>query len=59
MNPGDFFSVIYEDGSTSDRWFNLDSAVWEAVEHANPGEHVIIQDQSEYTVWTITEGKIT
>jgi hypothetical protein len=53
------FQVIHENGDRSDIMFNLDDAIWEAVEHSLPGKDVRIEDEKEYTVWTITEGIIT
>ncbi len=54
-----FYEVIYEDGARSDRMFNLNEAIWEAMEHATPGEDARIEDESEYVVWTITGGVVT
>ena len=53
------FQVVYENGARSDVMFSLDAAIWEAIEHAEPGEDVYIEDEQEYVVWNIIGGKAT
>lgn len=51
------YQIVYGDGSRSDVKFSLDAAIWEAIEHAEPGEDVFIEDGQEYRVWDIYGGK--